>query len=307
MKRSAFILGDDGINDQVAVRVTRAVSAWFGDRARDLPWRSADATAWGVFVSEVMSQQTPVARIAPAWREWMQAWPTPTALAAASPAEVIRAWDRLGYPRRALWLREAAIMMRDEFDGEVPRTYDELLRLPGVGDYTAAAVASFAFDERVPVLDTNVRRVLARLVFGVEHPVSSSATKLERRIATDLLPTDGGEAATWSVASMELGSLICRSSAPACSECPVRADCAWVAVGMPTLEARRKRTQRFEGTDRQVRGKLMAVLRDSPTPVSAARLRKCWADDAQRDRCLDSLVADGLVEPLARNRFRLPT
>lgn len=297
---------DGAIDVRVAARITAAVREWFGNQARDLPWRAADATAWGVFVSEVMSQQTPVARIAPAWRDWMRSWPTPTDLAAASPAEVIRAWDRLGYPRRALWLRDAAVMMRDEFDGEVPRTYDELLTLPGVGDYTAAAVAAFAFDQRVPVLDTNVRRVLARLVFGIEHPGGSSATKLERRVAAEFLPADGRQAAIWSVASMELGSLVCRSAAPDCPQCPVRSDCAWVALGMPKLKARPKRTQKFEGTDRQVRGKLMAVLRHSPKPVTGAALSECWADDSQRDRCLDSLVADGLVEPLPRGRFRLP-
>jgi len=297
-----------GVLDTVSgTAICEPVTNWFTASARELPWRTPNASAWGIFVSEVMSQQTPVARVAPAWISWMKQWPSPGDLAAATPAEVIRAWNRLGYPRRALRLRDAAVMIRDEFDGQVPATYDELLTLPGVGDYTAAAVAAFAFNQRVVVLDTNVRRVLARLVFGTEHPVNSSATKLERQTAEQLLPTQGRQAAAWSVAVMELGALVCQSSSPGCESCPVSTQCAWVAAGKPKLQTRAKRPQRFEGTDRQVRGKLMAILRASHRPVSATTLRQCWSDDGQRDRCLDSLVADGLVEPLPRGRFLLPS
>lgn len=295
-------------DERVAERVPdiAPVLAWFHAEARELPWRAADVTPWGVFVSEVMSQQTPVTRVAPAWTAWMERWPTPADIAEASPAEVIRAWDRLGYPRRALRLREAAAIIRDDFDNEVPRAYDDLITLPGVGDYTAAAVAAFAFNARVAVLDTNVRRVLARVIFGVEHPTSASATKLERSVAEQLLPSDSTTAATWSVAVMELGALVCTATAPACGECPLIAECAWVGAGRPRQQVRAKPTQKFDGTDRQVRGKLMAMLRASNAPVRVADLRTCWPIDSQRDRCLDSLVADGLVEPLPRNRFRLP-
>ena len=294
------------LNRSQADALTSPVIAWFEQQARELPWRSPTVSPWAVFVSEVMSQQTPVARIIPAWHNWMQRWPTPTDLAAAAPAEVIRAWDRLGYPRRALRLRDAAIMIRDDFGGEVPNKYDDLLLLPGVGDYTAAAVLAFAFEERVVVLDTNVRRVLARAIGGTEHPSSASPTKAERAVADQLLPLDASEAATWSVAVMELGALVCRATAPVCEDCPIATACAWNAAGRPPSEVRAKRVQKFEGTDRQVRGKLLAVLREGHTSVSAAALRSCWPDDVQRDLCLDSLVADGLVEPLARNRFRLP-
>jgi len=296
----------DGVTASAGSTIVGPVTGWFAVQARDLPWRTPVATPWGVFVSEVMSQQTPVTRVAPAWLAWMDRWPTPDHLAAATPAEVIRAWDRLGYPRRALRLRDAAAVIRDNFGGQVPRTYDELLSLPGVGDYTAAAVAAFAFDERVVVLDTNVRRVLARVIFGLEHPATSSATKLERAVAQELLPSDGPRAAVWSVAIMELGALVCQASSPSCDLCPIRGDCAWFAAGRPAQVSRAKRAQKFEGTDRQVRGKLMAVLRASDHPVTAAALRACWSDDFQRDRCLDSLVSDGLVEPLPRGRFRLP-
>lgn len=287
--------------------VTHLVRAWFEANSRDLPWRESGTTAWGVLISEVMSQQTPVARVAPAWQIWMSQWPTPADLAASSPADVIRAWDRLGYPRRALWLREAAIKICEEFNSEVPSRYEDLLTLPGVGDYTAAAVAAFAFRQRVVVLDTNVRRVIARAVSGVEAPESASPTAAERQLAEALLPPGGDSAAQWSVACMELGALVCTSRSPKCGQCVLEANCAWVAAGRPAAGSRARPVQRFTGTDRQVRGKLMAVLRAADGPVTARALSAAWPDEPQRARCLDTLIADGLVEPLARNRYRLPT
>lgn len=290
----------------VAAAVVAQVCAWFEQSARELPWRDDQTSAWGILVCEVMSQQTPVARVAPAWNEWMAKWPTPADLAAASAADVIRAWNRLGYPRRALWLRDAASKIVAEFGGDVPASYEELLTLPGVGDYTASAVAAFAFDVPVPVLDTNVRRVLARLMVGIERPTSASATVAERRLATALLPADGPEAALWSVACMEFGSVVCRASSPDCESCPVRRHCAWTAAGRPVSQTPTRSSQRFEGTDRQVRGKLLAILRASNEPVAAVILAKSWPDEIQRSRCLDSLISDGLVEPLAQDRYQLP-
>ncbi|MFA7266918.1 MAG: A/G-specific adenine glycosylase [Candidatus Nanopelagicales bacterium] len=287
--------------------VTQPVRTWFEANARELPWREPDTTAWGVLISEVMSQQTPVARVAPAWQRWMAQWPTPADLAASSPADVIRAWDRLGYPRRALWLREAAIKICEEFDSQVPSRYEELRTLPGVGDYTAAAVVAFAFRQRVVVLDTNVRRVIARAVSGIEAPESASPTVAERRLGEALLPLDPAEAAQWSVACMELGALVCTSRSPECGRCVLQATCAWVAAGRPAAVSRSRPTQRFTGTDRQVRGKLMAVLRAADGPVTTHALASAWPDESQRSRCLDTLVADGLVEPLAGRRYRLPT
>src|SRR3954452_21767937 len=203
-----------------------AVMRWYSLNARDLPWRRADATPWGVLVSEFMLQQTPVARVEPAWRDWTQRWPTPAALAAEPAGEAVRAWGRLGYPRRALRLHAAATAIVERHGGEGPADHDELLAVPGVGAYTAAAVASFAYRRRHVVLDTNVRRVLGRVVRGVELP-GPSVTRAEREAAAALLPDDGPTAAAWAVATMELGALVCVASAPRCADCPVADLCAW--------------------------------------------------------------------------------
>ncbi|NQU38312.1 MAG: A/G-specific adenine glycosylase [Actinobacteria bacterium] len=283
------------------------ILTWYAHNARELPWRLHGTTPWGVFVSEVMSQQTPVARIAPAWEQWLGRWPTPCALADASPADVIKEWGTLGYPRRALWLREAATTMCIEFSGQVPADYADLITLPGVGDYTAASVSAFAYQRRTIVLDTNVRRVFARVFTGVERPISSSATKIERCLADQLAPRDGVQAAEWAVASMEFGSLVCKATAPDCLICPIQDRCQWFRAGRPPNKCAPRKQQRFEGTDRQVRGKLMAVLRTSDQHgVLSAELIACWPVDDQRERCLASLITDGLVEPFAGDRYRLP-
>jgi A/G-specific adenine glycosylase len=283
--------------------------AWFDTHARDLPWRSPQTTPWGVLVSEVMLQQTPVARVAPVYQTWMARWPAPDDLADDSVAEAIRAWGRLGYPRRAVRLHAAATQIATQHDGEVPSALDELRALPGIGEYTAAAVAAFAFDARVAVLDTNVRRVLARL--GGRGQPTAHLTNAERTVATDLLPTDPPVAARWSVALMELGALICTASNPRCHDCPLAANCSWRAAGRPASDVPRRR-QPFEGTDRQVRGRLMAVLRDADAPVASPTLDAVGADgprrvaDVQRRRALASLVDDGLVVIDRDGRYRLP-
>src|SRR5215218_8508734 len=146
--------------------LARSLNAWFADAARPLPWRAAEVSPWAVLVSEVMLQQTQVARVVPRWEAWMERWPTPAALAAEPPSEAVRAWDRLGYPRRALWLHRAAVEIVERHGGEVPADLDALLALQGVGPYTARAVAAFAFGLRYPVVDTNTRRVIARAVTG---------------------------------------------------------------------------------------------------------------------------------------------
>jgi A/G-specific adenine glycosylase len=284
--------------------------AWYASHARDLPWRHPEGSPWGVLVSEVMLQQTPVARVLPAWREWLARWPRPSDLAADSPGEAIRQWGRLGYPRRALRLHEAARTIVDRHDGEVPGEHEQLLALPGVGSYTAAAVASFAFRQRHAVVDTNVRRVLARTVTGVEYP-ARSLTAVEARLAASLVPDDAETAATWAVASMELGSMICTAAAPRCSDCPIPNHCRWQLDGAPPHTGPRRRGQAYAGTDRYVRGLLLAALRDSDVPLPHAVLLatapdSVLRDPGQRDRCLDTLVSDGLVEPLPRGRYRLP-
>lgn len=271
------------------------VLAWFDVHARDLPWRAADRTAYGVLVSEVMLQQTPVVRVEPAWRAWMARWPTPADLAAASTADVLRAWDRLGYPRRALRLQECARAIVERHDGVVPADEEPLLALPGVGAYTAAAVLAFAHGRRSVVLDTNVRRVLARTVDGVALPAPSQ-TVAEVRRATGYVPDDDATAASWAAASMELGALVCTARSPRCDVCPVRDVCAWYGAGRPADEhAGRRRTQTFAGTDRQVRGRVMALLREALGPVPAAAVDAVWPDARQLARCVDTLLADGLI------------
>jgi len=283
------------------------VLAWYARNARDLPWRAPGATPWAVLVSEIMLQQTPVARVLPEYLKWIARWPTPAALAAEPAGEAIRQWGRLGYPRRALRLHETAAILTSRHGGMVPADPDALLALPGIGSYTAAAVASFAFGQRHAVLDTNVRRVLARLVAG--QPVPAAAPSVaERRLAESLLPAEPAVAARWSVAVMELGALVCTAASPRCGTCPVARECAWLAAGRPPEppEAVRRRTQRYDGTDRQCRGRLMAVLRAAGDPVSRADFDAVWAGQAQLARALDGLVADGLVDPLPDGRFALP-
>ncbi len=282
-----------------------SVTAWYAATARDLPWRRPGVGAWPIMVSEFMLQQTPVARVLPAYQAWLGRWPTPSALAAASPADVLRQWGRLGYPRRAIRLHESASIIAIRHGGEVPDSIPELLALPGVGAYTAAAVASFAYGQRHAVLDTNVRRVLARLVMGREFPVSSVSVA-ERALAQSLLPpADDRRAAIWSVALMELGAVVCTAARPSCQDCPLASRCAWRVSGSPPGAPPRP-AKRYEGSDRQCRGRLLAALRDASGPVRVAVLAATWPDEAQRDRVLASLVHDGLAVRHADDSIGLP-
>ena len=281
------------------------VLSWYDEHARTLPWREPSASPWAVMVSEFMLQQTPVNRVLPVFEEWMRTWPTPAALAAASPGEAVRAWGRLGYPRRALRLHAAATAIVADHDGEVPASHGELLALPGVGDYTAAAIASFAFGQRHVVLDTNVRRVLGRVVNANELP-PTSVTRAEWEVASDLLPGDDATAATWAVAVMELGALVCTATRPRCDACPVQDQCAWVQAGKPAYDGPPRRGQTYAGTDRQCRGRLLGVLRDAEGSVHRSRLDAAWSDEVQRARCLASLVEDGLVAATSKGTYALP-
>lgn len=274
--------------------VHKRVLAWYDDHQRDLPWRRRDADGWSVLVSEFMLQQTPVARVLPAYESWMRRWPTPSALAADPPGEAVRMWGRLGYPRRALRLHAAATAIDTVHDGVLPTTYDELRALPGIGDYTANAVLAFAYRKRAVVLDTNVRRVHARLLTGVEFP-STAVTAAERALGAGLLPDDPDTAATWSVAVMELGALVCQARSPRCASCPVADSCAWRAAGYPDHDGPPRRGQTYAGTDRQCRGRILALLRGSDDPVAPAAVETVWDEVEQRDRALASLVTDGLV------------
>ncbi|MBB5956663.1 A/G-specific adenine glycosylase [Saccharothrix tamanrassetensis] len=276
---------------------------WFAKTARDLPWRRPECTAWGVLVSEIMLQQTPVARVEPVWHEWLARWPKPSDMAAASHGEVLRAWGKLGYPRRALRLHAAAQAIATDRGDEVPHDVDTLLALPGIGAYTARAVAAFAYGKKCPVVDTNVRRVVARAVHGAGDAGPPSTTKDMNDVEV-LLPDE--KAAVYSAALMELGALVCTARTPRCADCPVFDTCKWQLNGRPAYDGPAKVVQKFAGTDRQVRGLLLDVLRGTSEPVEKVRLDAVWSDAGQRDRCLDSLLVDGLVEQTAGGLFALP-
>lgn len=278
---------------------------WFGEVGRDLPWREPECTAWGVLVSEIMLQQTPVVRVQPIWLDWMARWPAPSALAASSQGEVVRAWGKLGYPRRALRLHAAAAVIAAEHGDVVPSDVDTLLALPGIGAYTARAIAAFAYGKRAPVVDTNVRRVVARAVHGAGDAGPPSNTRDMADVEV-LLPLEDAPAARLSAALMELGALVCTARSPQCADCPIYHDCAWQHAGKPAYAGPAKQVQKFAGTDRQVRGLLLDVLRGTEGPVEKARLDLVWHESGQRDRCLDSLLVDGLLEQTGSGLFALP-
>ena len=289
--------------------LVQELTAWFRAHGRDLPWRAPDPDPWGILVVEVMSQQTPIARVLPTWREWTARWPTPADLAAAGPAEVIRSWGRLGYPRRALALRQAAGEICDRFGGRVPDREEDLLSLPGVGPYTAAAVRAFAFGERAVVLDTNIRRVLTRILEGVALPPAHVRAG-ERRRAEELVPEEGAAAAEWNAAVMEFGALVCTARAPDCPGCPV-SSCAWREAGFPD-NAPARRSQPWQGSDRQVRGAIMALMRGATGPVTWPALRDGVvaahpkAQPSQVERALEGLLADRLLTRTGGRAYTLP-
>jgi A/G-specific adenine glycosylase len=297
---------------------------WFSAEARDLPWRSPECSPWGVLVSEIMLQQTPVVRVLPVWEEWLRRWPEPADLAREPAGEAVRSWGRLGYPRRALRLHAAAVAIGQDHGGQVPADYVKLLDLPGVGSYTAAAVAAFAFGRRETVVDTNIRRVHARLFLGAALP-SQALTAAEMRLAAELLPDDAGTSVRWNASVMELGALVCTARAPKCSVCPVRGSCAWRAAGEPPPSYTPK-GQAWHGTDRQVRGAVLAVLRLAERPVPAEMFQQAPADlgfaasgigvplaalhrlnsaPEQLERALAGLLEDGLAE-LHQGGYQLP-
>ena len=269
---------------------------WFEKNKRDLPWRNT--SPWGVMISEFMLQQTPVKRVLPKWHEWIDRWPTPADLAASKKSEAIHAWGRLGYPRRAIRLHESAGVIADKFENQVPRSLEDLRTLPGVGEYTAAAIASFAYGESALVMDINIRRFFARAIDGIESP-TTSPSQIERRLRTELIPRDG---ALWAAATMELGALVCTARTPLCDQCPVMKICAWRAAGYPKSEIVKK-SQAWAGTDRQCRGLIVQHLREHKSATKSALL-KLWSDTDQSERALKSLIADHLIEATG-NKFKL--
>lgn len=268
---------------------------WFAEYGRDLPWRHDGFGAWGILVSEIMLQQTPVVRVIPRLEQWLDRWPTPAALASAAPGDAVRAWERLGYPRRALNLHAAATAIAEHHGGIVPEDVPTLLALPGIGDYTARAVAAFAYGHRHPVVDTNVRRVIARAVLG-QAESGPPSTKRDLAAMEELLPAEKPAARATNAAVMELGAIVCTARRPLCEQCPIAKLCLWRAAGYPLYEGRKQATQkRFEGSDRQVRGLILAELRASDVPVTAVEIAQIWPDAEQLNRALSGLLADGLA------------
>lgn len=272
---------------------------WFKRNKRDLPWRNT--SPWGVMVSEYMLQQTPVSRVLPKWIEWMDRWPTPKDLAAATPAQIITAWGRLGYPRRALRLHAAAQVIAKDFNNEVPEDELTLRQLPGIGDYTAAAISAFAFQKRTLVMDINIRRLLTRVIDGNEHPTPASTSK-EKAERQRLVPIK--DAHLWAAATMELGAVVCTSKNPKCELCPVMDTCNWRLLGYPKTELIRK-SQSWQGTDRKCRGTIVQALRENKSLTENA-IKKLWPDKSQVDKALVSLLKDQLIQSISRSRYRLP-
>ncbi|MEN9687984.1 MAG: hypothetical protein RL381_996 [Actinomycetota bacterium] len=277
----------------------KEIIAWFKTNKRDLPWRSTDA--WGVLVSEIMLQQTPVNRVLPIYQEWMKRWPTPQHLANATPADVITAWGRLGYPRRALRLHECAKVISSDYKGVIPSTESELRALPGIGQYTAAAIVAFAFEGRSLVLDINIRRFFARLFDGVETP-SVSSTKSEKERYSALIPKKNPH--LWAAATMEIGALICTSQAPKCGVCPVANSCMWRSLDYPKSDIV-KRRQTWHGTDRQCRGTIVQALRENEV-LTKSQIAQLWDVPSQLEKAILTLLDDGLIESRGKNKFSLP-
>jgi len=291
--------------NNVGTQLAAPVIAWFEGAGRDLPWRREGFTAWGTLVSEFMLQQTPVVRVIPRLAEWLERWPTPAHLAAVPSGDAVRAWQSLGYPRRALNLHAAAVAITERHGGVVPHDVDELLALPGIGDYTARAVAVFAYGNRHPVVDVNIRRVIARAVHGHGEPGPAARRDLADMEA--LLPTALPEARAFNVAMMELGAIVCTARSPKCDACPIAAQCAWRAAGYPEFEGKRAPVQKkFAGSDRQVRGLILKELRASDVAVTVAEIDTVWPEPVQRARALAGLLADGLVVSVDGG-FELPS
>ncbi len=280
-------------------QLEKPIVSWFKKNKRDLPWRNT--TPWGVMVSEYMLQQTPVNRVLPKWDEWMKRWPTPKDLAKASPAEVITAWGRLGYPRRALRLYAAAQIIAEDFNNQVPEDPAILQTLPGIGEYTAAAIGAFAFGKQTLVMDVNIRRLLTRIIDGNEYPKPGTTT---REKASRLALQPPKNAHIWAAATMELGALVCTSKNPICEQCPVIGQCKWRKNGYPKTDLVGK-SQDWHGTDRKCRGTIVQALRENESLTESA-IKKLWPDESQVEKALKTLQADLLIEAIPRKRYRLP-
>ena len=269
-----------------------AVLGWYADHARPLAFRRT-ADPWSVLLSEVIAQQTQAARAAEAWTRLIAEFPTPAALAAVSPATAIRAWRGLGYNRRAVALRAAAIAIVDEHGGRVPDTFESLVRLPGIGPYTARAVLAIAFDRDVAALDTNIRRVVGRAMLGEPASVPSRGFQA---LADGFVPR--GRAAMWTHALMDIGAAFCRKRDPRCGACPLATHCRYLAAGRPPEQPRAARppAQPFPSTSRWLRGRILDRLRDAPDGAWVSIDAPIGAhDQATIDRVLAEMASQGMV------------
>jgi A/G-specific adenine glycosylase len=285
-------------------RLAEQLLVWSADTRRDLPWRRT-RDPWAVLVSELMLQQTQVARVEPRYLAFLERFPDPAACAAAAPAEVVRAWAGLGYNRRAVNLHRTATVVVADHGGRLPDDLDALLALPGIGPYTARAVLAFAFERDHGVVDTNAARVIARAVAGRRL----NAREVQDH-ADELVPL--GRGWDWNQAILDLGATICVKRSPRCGRCPVADRCVWAERGFADPDPADGSAgtsgpqSRFEGSDRQGRGRLVQALRTGPLELERVADAAGWPDDPDRARRVaDSLVGDGLAE-YADGQLALP-
>ena len=284
-------------------RIRDGLLGWFNEHARDLPWRRT-RDPYAILVSEVMLQQTQVDRVLPYYTRFLERFPTVEDLAAAATSDVIRFWSGLGYNRRAVNLQRAARAVVDELSGSFPDDPADLKKLPGIGAYTAGAIAAFAHERDVAFLDTNMRRVISRVIFGSESARESDALEA----ATALVPPSQGW--TWNQALIEFGALQCTARRPACIICPLRDECAayptmQVALQVKSSRTRQVRAEPFESSTRYYRGRIVEALRALPADEPAgipltdlgARVREGFTSEnlPWLRELVDGLQRDGLA------------
>lgn len=273
---------------ELATTLPSMLLPWVDRELRDLPWRRT-RDPWAVLVAETMLQQTQVSRVEGRWVRFLERFPDPASCAAAPAADLLREWAGLGYNRRALMLHRAATAIRDDHGGRVPSNLESLMALPGVGAYTARAVLAFAFEDRAAPVDTNIGRVLARL------GGTALSVRAAQQLADSLVPPDA--VWPWNQGVMELGAVVCTKRKPRCDDCPVFDACRWQGQGPDPAEgsaAVGRPQARFEGSDRQLRGRLIDLLRRGP--ATQAAVAESLVDAGRRERIVSGLLADGLIE-----------
>lgn len=311
--------------DQV-IQVQSSLLKWYAQEHRDLPWRTTN-DPYAILVSEVMLQQTQVDRVLPKYKQFLSAFPTLADLAAAPTAEVISAWVPLGYNKRAISLQSIAKQVITEYDGHIPDSIDELLKLKGIGRYTAGAIACFAYRKHVATVDTNIRRVLHRVFLGLEQPEQKINDGQMLLLAEHVLPAD--QAYNWNQSLMDLGATICTSNDTRCGSCPLQESCvAYAEMSQYSLfpsgvvlrqlrkVAEKKsgyQTQPFTSSNRYFRGRIVDLLRSAPAnqriplAVLGVQIKPGFSteDSAWLQQIINGLVKDGLLD-VTEDGVRLP-